>query len=73
MKMTQRHIPLLLEMDSFTLSKTSKNKSYKNHSSFQMPFALHGHSGKKKKSYIIPYSNSGTFTLIRAKTEKDVN
>lgn len=75
--MTQWHI-LLSEMDSVTnksktkLRKTSKKKSYKNHSSFQMPFTLFCYS-KKKKSYAISYSNSSTFTLIRGKTEKNEN
>lgn len=44
--------PFFLETDFFTVSKTSKNNSYKNHSSFPMPFTLHRHS-EKESCYFI--------------------
>ena len=44
--------PFFLETDFFTVSKTSKNNSYKNHSSFPMPFTLHRHS-EKESCYCI--------------------
>ena len=56
--------PLFLETDFFTVSKTSKNNSYKNHSSFPMPFTLHSHS-EKESGYFI-----SKLWYLRTKKEK---
>lgn len=58
--------PLFLEMNFFTLSKTSTNQSYKK-LVFKCPSAYT--AILKKKPYLIPYSNSSIFALIRGNTE----
>lgn len=64
--------PYFLEMDSFTLSKTSKNNSNRNHSSFQMSYTSPSH-------YENPFLGYCIFKLqhIRnnkgEKTEQDEN